>query len=313
VGEAVSEPRVVGVKPWFPWPLSRWSWWTESIPAERVAALRIATASVLLFDLLACYLPHFHTLFSADALGGKNLYAGRFRDDHFYWSVLRVLPDSWGPQAVFAVWVLSAVGLLVGWRPLVCGLIAWACTLSVWAVNPGPHNGGDRLRHTLLLMTAVSCSGAVWGISSVRVKGDSRPILVPGWPVKVLFVQLAALYFLSGYYKIISPLWRSGYVMYWASHDLYWSLTPGPASRLPVWVHQLSAWVTLVWELGFPILAVMRGTRTVTLTLGVIFHLGTLFMFEVGAFALYSIACYTAFVPWERLRREEPNPPGPLP
>jgi hypothetical protein len=57
-----------------------------------------------------------------------------------------------------------------------------------------------------------------------------------------------------------------------------------------------------VWELGFPVLAVLKRTRAVTLILGVIFHLGTLFTLEVGNFALYSIACYTAFAPWERLR-----------
>jgi hypothetical protein len=295
------EPREVGLRPWFPWPLARWRWWTESIPAERVAALRIVTALVLLFDLLACYLPYFHMLFSPEALGGRDLYAGHFRNDHFYWSVLRVLPDAWGPQLVFGLWVVSTVGLLIGWRPLVCGLVCLGCTLSVWNIAPGLHNGGDRLRHALLLMVAVSCSGAVWGVSSVRAKGDPRPILVPGWPVKVLFVQLAALYFFSGYYKVISPLWRNGYAMYWASHDLYWSLYPGPAGRLPVWVHQISAWVTLVWELGFPILAVMRSTRVPTLVLGVVFHIGTLFTLEVGAFALYSVACYTAFAPWERL------------
>jgi hypothetical protein len=277
-----------------------------------VAALRIVTALALLFDLLACYLPHFHTLFSPEALGGRDLYAGHFRADHYYWSVLRLLPDSWGPHVVFGVWVASAVGLLVGWRPLVCGLVCWACTLSVWNINPGPHNGGDRLRHTLLLMVAVSCSGAVWGVSSVRSRTDPRPVMVPGWPVKIIFVQLAVLYFFSGYYKVTSPLWRSGYVMYWASHDLYWSLYPGQASRLPVWAHQISAWITLVWELGFPVLAVMKGTRAVTLILGVIFHLGTLVTLEVGAFALYSVACYTAFAPWERLRRLDP-PPNPLP
>ena len=299
----MSEPRVVGVRPWFPWPLSRWPWWTESVPAERVAALRIVTALVLLLDLLLCNLPHFGTLFSPDALGGRDLYADHFRDDHAYWSVLRVLPDSWGPHAVFAVWVASAVGLLVGWRPLACGLIAWACAVSVWNVQPGIHNGGDRLRNTLLLMVAASCSGAVWGVSSVRAKGDVRPVMVPGWPVKVLFVQLAVLYFFSAYFKAISPLWRSGYVMYWVSHDLYWSLYPGPASRLPVWLHQLSAVVALIWELGFPVLATMKRTRAVVLGLGVFFHLGTLFTLEVGNFALYSIACYTAFAPWERLRR----------
>jgi hypothetical protein len=304
----VSEPRVVGVRPWFPRPLSRWKWWTEPIPAERVAALRVVTAALLLLDLLLCYLPHFSLLFSPEAFGGRELYAGKFRDDHYFWSVLRLLPDSWGPQAVFAVWIAAAVGLLVGWRPLICGLVAWACAVSVWNINPGLHNGGDRVRTTLLLMVAVSCSGAVWGVSSKRVPGDERPVMVPGWPVKVLFVQLAVLYFFSGYYKVISPLWRNGYVMYWVSHDLYWSLYPGPASRLPVWLHQLSAIVTLIWELGFSVLAVLKRTRAVTLILGVIFHLGTLFTLEVGNFALYSIACYTAFAPWERLRRVSREP-----
>ncbi len=307
----MSEPRTLGIQPRFPWPLSRWAWWTEPVPAERVAALRVAAALAVLVDLALGYGPDFHALFSPDALGGRDLYASRFRGDHGFWSLLRVLPDAWGPRAVFAAWGLSAVGLLVGWRPLLCGLVCWACAVSVWAINPGPHNGGDRLRHTLLLMTAASCSGAVWGVSSVRPKGDTTPVMVPGWPVKVLFVQLACLYFFSGYYKILSPQWRSGHVMYWASHDLYWSLYPATAARLPLWAHQLSAWVTLVWELGFPILAAMRGTRAATLILGVIFHLGTLVTLEVGPFALYAIACYVPFAPWERLKKNPP--PGPLP
>ena len=166
----------------------------------------------------------------------------------------------------------------------------------MWNIQPGVHNGGDRVRNTLLLMVAASCSGAVWGVSSVRVKGDTRPLMVPGWPVKVLFVQLAVLYFFSGYYKVISPLWRSGFVMYWASHDLYWS--PGLQGRRRgsrCGCIGSRRFITLVWELGFPVLAAMKRTRAVTLILGVIFHLGTLFTLEVGGFALYSIACYTAF------------------
>jgi len=62
----------------------------------------------------------------------------------------------------------------------------------------------------------------------------------------------------------------------------------------------------------------MKRTRAVTLILGVLFHLGTLVTLEVGFFALYSIACYTAFAPWERLREvsREPKasvPPTPAP
>lgn len=296
-------PRVVGVQPWFPGFLGRWTWLTEPVPAERVAALRIAAAVVLLIDLVFGYLPEFHTLFSPDGLGGKELYPARFRGGHFFWSLLRGLPDSGGPAALMGVWIASAVGLLIGWRPLVSGLVAWACAVSFWNINPGLNNGGDRLRNTLLLMTAVSCSGAVWGVSSVRRSDPREPVRVPGWPVKVLFVQLAALYFFGGLYKVMSPTWRSGYVMYFVGHDLSWSLTPAQSSRLPVWAHQLTAWVTLVWELGFPVLAVLKGTRVAALALGVLFHIATFFTLEVGAFALYAIACYAPLVPWERWSR----------
>lgn len=299
-------PRVVGIQPWFPAPFSRWKWFTEPVPAERMAALRIATAAVVLLDILFTYLPCFAVAFSPDALGGKDAAAWRFRDGHFYWSVLRWLPDEWGPAALLGVWFAAAVALLVGWRPLISGLVVWACAVSFWNISPALTNGGDRLRNTLFLMVACGCSGAVWGVSSVRERGDPRPILVPGWPVKVLLVQLAALYFFSGLYKIANPAWRTGYVMYFVSHDLAWSNTPALSSRLPVWVHQMSAWVTLVWELGFPVLVFLKGTRTATLVLGVVFHLATFFTLEVAHFALYAIAYYAAFVPWERYRSAAP-------
>jgi hypothetical protein len=64
--------------------------------------------------------------------------------------------------------------------------------------------------------------------------------------------------------------------------------------------------LTLVWELGFPILAILPGTRVATLVLGVVFHLGTFITLEVGHFALYAIACYAMFVPWERLGKQAP-------
>lgn len=298
-------PLVVGLKPWFPGALGRWKWLTDPIPAERAAALRIATAVTVLLDILLTYLPHFTVLFSPSELGGRDLYAWRFRDGHYFWSVLRVLPEAWGPHAVMGVWIVSSLALLVGWRPLVSGLVCWACAVSFFNSHIGINNGGDRLRMTLLLTVALSCSGAVWGVSSVRKPGDTRAVYVQAWPLRVLFVQLAVLYFFSGLYKFISPQWQTGYVMYFVNHDLAWCTCPAYTSLAPVWAHQLSAWVTLVWELGFPALAVMKGTRTATLCLGVFFHLGTFVTLEVAHFALYAIACYAMFVPWERWRKAE--------
>jgi hypothetical protein len=257
-----------------------------------VAALRIAAALALLLDLGVACLPYFTTLFTADGLAGRGAYPWRFRQGHYYWSLLRCLPDEWGPQALMAVWLAAALALP--------GLVSWACAVSFWNINLWACNGGDQLRSSLMLGVAVSRSGAVWGVQSVRRGGQSGPVLVPGWPVKVLVVQLVCLYFFSGMYKIVSPAWRSGYIMYFVNHDLSWSLLPSVTQALPVWAHRLSAWVTLVWELGFPVLIALRVTRTPTLLLGVVFHLATLLTLEVGHFALYSLVWYTLFVPWER-------------
>jgi hypothetical protein len=296
-------PRFVGIQPWFPLGLNRWSWLTEAVPAERVAALRIAAALAVLADLFGGYFPHYGLFFSPEAVGGRDLFADRFRPGHLDWSVLRVLPDEGGPALVFGVWVGAAVALLIGWRPLLAGLVAVVCAVSVANSHPLLTNGGDRLRTTLFLTVAVSCSGAVWGVSAVRPRGDPRPVLVPGWPVNVLLVQLAVMYFFNGYYKILSPSWRAGTVMYYASNDLGWSLLPGVAAQVPLGVHQLLAWATLVWELGFPVLVLLRGTRAATLLVGFLFHLATFLTLEVGAFALYAMACYAVFLPWERWRR----------
>jgi len=294
-------PPIVGIQPRFPGALNRLNWLTWPVAAERVAALRIAAALALLVDIAASLLPHFSTFFAPDALGGRDQYPWRFRPGHHYWSFLRVLPDEWGPQVLVAVWIVAAFALLIGYRPFASGLVCWVCAVSFWNINPWIANGGDQLRNSLLFLVALSRSGAVWGVQSVLRSGPPRPISVPGWPVKVLIVQLCGIYFFSGVHKLAYPQWRDGIVMYYVNHDLTWSLVPNLTSLLPVGVHRLSTWFTLAWEIGFPFLIACRRTRIATLLLGVIFHLLTLFTLEVGMFAIYSLVFYAVFVPWERL------------
>ena len=290
-------PRFVGIQPRFPGRLNRWRWLTCPVPAERMAALRIATAIAVLLDIGIGCLPQFAVYFSESGLGGPDEYPSRFRSGHYYWSLLRILPASWGPAALMAVWTLSAVALLVGWRPLVSSLVCWACAVSFWNINPGLSNGGDQLRNALFLGVAMGRSGAVWGVESVRRGGRAGPVFVPGWPVKVLLVQLVCVYVFSGIHKLLSPGWQSGYVMYYVNHDLEWSLTPNLSPYLPVFAHRLSAWVAVGWELSFPLLIAFRRTRAVALWLGVIFHVLCFFTLEVGHFALYSLAFYAMFLP----------------
>jgi hypothetical protein len=309
---ASSSPRFAGIQPRFPGLLGRWRWLNETVPAERAAALRIAVAIALLFDLGVGSLPHFNMMFTAEGLAGRSAYPLRFREGHHHWSLLRSLPDSWGPQVLMAVWIIAAIGLLAGYRPFISGLVCWMCGISFWNIDPWVCNGGDQLRNILLIAVAVSRSGAVWGVQSVRRNAEAAErveVFVPGWPFKVLIVQFVCLYFFSGIYKLQSPDWRSGNMMYYVDNDLAWSLLPNITTQLPEVVHRLGTWVTLVWEIGFPILFAWKRTRAITLWIGFLFHLLTFLTLEVGHFALYSMAWYAVFVPWERYGKAAP-PPG---
>ncbi|WP_315854129.1 HTTM domain-containing protein [Gemmata palustris] len=298
-----TEPRFVGTQPRLLGMLNRWHWLLRPVPAERMAALRIAVAVVALLDIGIACLPQFAAHFSENGLGGPGAYSWRFRDGHYYWSLLRVLPAAWGPAALLSVWALAALALLVGYRPLASGLVCWACAISFWNINPGLCNGGDQIRNSLFLAVAIGRSGAVWGVESVRRNGRVGRVLVPGWPAKVLLVQFACMYVFSGVYKLLSPGWQTGYVMYFVNHDLEWCLTPNLSPYLPVFAHRLSSWVAVAWELAFPLLIAFRRTHALTLWMGVVFHVLTFFTLEVGHFALYSLSFYALFVPWERWHR----------
>jgi hypothetical protein len=295
----VSEPRpVVGTVPTLPWFLQSVRLLTGAIPAERLAAFRIGAALCLLVDIAWTYLPNLTLLYGPDGLSPRELFAAQFRYPHANWSLLRALPEAWGPQALIAVWILSALALLVGWRPHIAGLVAWACSVSFASANPFLNNSGDLVRNVTLLLVAVAHTGAAWGVSAPKTK-----VAVPAWPVAVIFLQLSCIYFVSGVHKSLSPAWRSGDVMWNVCHDLNWSLIPGLADHVPVAVYRLSAWATLWWELGFPLLILYPFTRKLALWLGAAFHIGCAVTLEVGMFPWWALALYVPLVPWERLGR----------
>jgi hypothetical protein len=258
-----------------------------------MAALRIAVALALLLDLIFGCLPYFTSY-------GVGDFPWRFREGHYYWSILSWLPVSSFALSVSAIWFASAIALLIGYRPFGTGLIAWACAVSFWNINPWVTNGGDQMRNFLLLLVACSRGGAVWGVHSVRRGNMPGEVFVPGWPWKLLWVYLCCMYFFSGVYKLQSPAWRNGFAMVNVNENLAWSMAPKLTGALPELLHRLSAWITLIWELGFPLLVAFRKTRKHALILGVLFHLVSFFTLEIGAFALYSLACYAAFPSWEK-------------
>src|SRR5947208_1412859 len=123
----MSEAIVVGLKPWLPWPLTRWTWWTEPVRAERLAALRIGVAAVLLLDVLGSYLPLAGDFFGRDSLGSVEVFGSPTGSR---WSALRGIEEPAFLQAALGLWALAAAFLLVGALPRFSAAIAWLMSLS---------------------------------------------------------------------------------------------------------------------------------------------------------------------------------------
>jgi uncharacterized membrane protein YphA (DoxX/SURF4 family) len=110
---ASRELNVVGLEPWFPWPLHAWGWWTRPVRAERLAALRIGLAGCLLIDILTSYGPHLAEFFGQGGLGGAKLFAYYGAAPRLNWSLLRGFGDPLLSALAFGAW-----GMLTIWFAL---------------------------------------------------------------------------------------------------------------------------------------------------------------------------------------------------
>jgi hypothetical protein len=274
------------------------------VPAERLAALRIGLAAVLLWDLLTTLLPHVQDYFGADSLGGAKLFQHLFASPRWNWSLLRYADEAALSWAMIG-WVASTVFLLVGWLSRLSAAVAWALSISFANLNAYIDNAGDQVRGIILFYLMLCPCGAAWSLDSwlrARRRGWSGPVKVYPWPLRLLFLQLVLIYFLNGLYKLFSEEWRQGMTLGYVLCDL--NLTRVSYVQLPVpyALTKLATWSVLAWESGFPLWVALPWTRKPALAFGVLFHLGILLTMELGGFVPYMLTLYLPLLPWERWR-----------
>ena len=280
--------------PWLPWPLSRWRWFTAPVPAERLAALRIGLAAVLLVDILWTYLPGRLDFYGTEGVAGpirRNASLGIGPA----WSLF----SDESPALVLValtLWAFAALGLLLGFRSRTCAATAWAMGMSFHTLNPWIENAGDSVRSIALLYLALSPCGAAWALDA---RGE-RGVEVHPWPIRLLTLQMMAIYFVNGLHKAVGIDWPEGRSIYHVMADFSLTRWSSAQWQLPYPLTRLMTWAVLVWELCFPALMLSRWTRPATLCVGVLFHVGLLVVLELGLFPLYMLCLYLPFVPWER-------------
>ena len=313
-----SEGTVIGCRPWLPWPLSRWRWWTDPVRAERLAGLRIGLGAVLLLDLLLTYLPNLGDLFGRDSLGSPSIFAFYTRLPHWRWSLLAGVEDPRILQAAAWFWVLAAFCLTIGLFTRTSAVAAWVLSTSFAGLNSCIDNAGDEIRGIILFYLMLSPCGAVWSIDRwmasrrasapgcLRPSARQTPIFIHPWPLRLLMVQMVLMYFSNGMFKLSGDTWWSGTSLYYVLADLTLARWSYAQITAPFWLTKSLTWLVLIWEAGFPVWVALPWTRKAAFLFGVAFHLGIGLSMELGSFVPYALCLYLPLVPWERINRALP-------
>jgi hypothetical protein len=302
------DSKVVGLQPWLPWPFHDWDWWCLPVRAERLAALRVGLATVMLLDLLLTYLPDLPFLFGPDSSCPPKFLAWRWEAPRWHWSLLRWFNDShsiathpaWLTVAAWT-WAVASFTLLIGFFTRTSAVLCWLLNTSFANLNPYIDNAGDDVRGIVLFYLMLCPCGAAWSID--RLRGAFAPaatrVLVHPWPLRLLFLQMICIYFLNGVYKLTGQAWIRGESLYYVLGDVTlarWSYAQFP---VPFWLTRALTYAVLAWEVGFPFLVALPWVWIPTLWFGVAFHLGIFASMEIGGFAPYMLCLYLPLLPWE--------------
>ena len=116
------------------------------------------------------------------------------------------------------------------------------------------------------------------------------------WPLRLFRFQVCVIYGFTGLWKLQDVHWRDGSALHYVLSNTRFRRFP---IDLPPWSAELltvATYVTLGWELLFPVMVLWPTTRRMALVLGVLMHVGMLVTMELGPFPFVMLGSYLAFL-----------------
>jgi hypothetical protein len=270
--------------------IAAWRRWTFApVDTAPMAALRIA-CGLLVLGWTVSLLPDAQAFLADDGLTG-----GAVGGTRGWWTVPIV-----SPYGVLALLAAASLALVLGWRTRVASVVVAFLLIAVQRRDVYVLNSGDLLLRELALFVALMPAGETWSLDARR-RGGSQ--LRAPWGMRLLQLQVSALYLFSVTAKLHGTSWQDGSAVGKAVQleDLQRFVLPhGVATS--VTVSALLTYGTLLVEAFLVVGLWVPKTRWWAMASGLAIHLGIEATLLIGWFSLAVIACYLAFVPAPVLR-----------
>ncbi len=272
-----------------------------------LALLRILLPLIVLIDVVRRW-PFARELFSADGASAPLAEA---------YGYLGLLPEFSGSitVALFSLLAFSLVTSSLGWFTRTSLLI----TTVLYAYFGMQDSVSSITKYVVIashifLLLSISRCGDIWSIDA-WLAGRKPRTAPPGgswnqqpasavWPRRLIQLLIGISYFGAAATKVHTPAFFTGdQLQYWMMTYIYYSQPLGDYLAHYPLISILSAYVTLFWEILFVVIAWRGRGRIWMLGLGVLFHLGTVFMLGLIIFPMIMIVSYFSFLNEHDVRR----------
>lgn len=267
-------------------------------PAWPLAIARIGLGLVVVAWTLSL-IPDASTFF-----GDNPAFGPEVADERWSWTLPLDSPGAaWTALALLAV---AGVMICVGWHPTPWFLVAFVLLVAVERRNPLIINSGDLILRDLMLLMALTPSGAALSVDRWRAHGRdalwTSPMVAP-WGLRLVQAQVMVVYLTAFWFKR-GDEWAEGTAVSTALRLDDLARFPVPDLFVDhVLVVAALTWGTLAVEAALGTLLWVRRLRPILVPLGVALHLfiGTFLM--VGFFSLTMICALMTFLDADAIDR----------
>lgn len=273
-----------------------WMGLTTPVSPYPLASFRILYGILLILNGIL-FVPDMSVWFTSSAISSLATVLSNYTGGRL--NLFAVLGDS--PPVitgVMVVYLLSAILLLLGWRPRGMAILLFLILVSFTHRNPFAFTSGDTLLRLLAFFFSIAPSATVWAIRREGVPGQ------PVFPVALRLMQFqVCLVYATGFLaKLQGSMWRDGTAVYIVQQLSEFSRFPLPDFFHSAWASKALTWGTLAVEGFFPLLVWFKETRLAILAVLIFFHLGIEYSMNIQLFEWTMIACSVLFLKEKEIR-----------
>ena len=204
-------------------------------------------------------------------------------------------------QFLFGFFVLSAVCVSLGFMTRLSCIIVYLGLVLMQHRDSIIMNSGDFLMRLFAFYLVFTPAGATLSVDRAVSKLLKRPNWNPAgerlWALRLMQIQMAAIYFEATWTKLQGSSWQNGTAIYYVLHEVEFLRFPvAPLIKDNLWLCQTLSWGTVLVETAIFSLVWFKKFRYAVLSAGILLHLGIEYSMNLPVFQWLMISGLFLFV-----------------